>query len=285
VRSQTLKLKAEGETMKKALETLFAASRRLLKQWRVMAVMAAIYASLLAVLYLFVTTKEATRWQVMLTLVFAALAPALFFLLQTVIVNYAHGEAIASELIRRSFRDSCKLALASIPLALLIFIFFYLLHQTSAIELPFSRFRPEASPAMELPASSTGQATALSWPELTLATLRLLVFAVVLPLGAIHLWGATLSDGLLAAFKKLPRNLARTFAPQTALVYAGGLVLFGLIPYLLLFTRTPASNAWVEFSLFVARLFLVFVFTLYGWALTINALAGVRGDAKGPESV
>ncbi len=270
-----------------ALKTIFAATRRLLRQWRVMAVMAAVYASLLAALFFFVATKEATRWQVLWTLIFAAIIPALFFLLQAMIVNYAHGEAKAATLLRRSFRDSCRLALSSVPLALLAVFFIYLLNKShySAIQLPFPRFVQETWTEVQPRSSSIINQTApLSWPQLALSTLRLLVFAVVLPLGAIHLWGATVRDGLLAAIKKLPRNLARAFAPQPTLVYAIGLVLFGLIPYFLLFTHTPASNAWVEFGLFVARLVLVFVFTLYGWALTMSTLA-VAGDVKVVEEV
>lgn len=273
--------------MMSALKTIFAATRRLLRLWRVMAVMAAVYASLLAALFLFVATKEATRWQVMWTLIFAALAPALFFLLQAMIVNYAHGETKAITLLRRSFRDSCRLALSSIPLALLIVLFIYLVNKPSsysALQLPFPRFAQETWPPTPPHPSSISQTAPLSWSQLALSTLRLLVFAVILPLGAIHLWGATVRDGLLTAIKKLPRNLAHAFAPRSALVYAIGLILFGLIPYFLLFTHTPASNPWVEFSLFVARLLLVFVFTLYGWALTINALSGA-GNARGVEDV
>lgn len=268
-----------------ALKTIFAAIRRLLQQWRVMAVLAAVYASLLAALFFFIATKEATRWQVMWTLIFAAIIPALFFLLQAMIVNYAHGELQALTLLRRSFRDSSRLALSSIPLVLLTILFIYLLnkpHSSSFVELPFPRFVQETWAATQ--SSSIGQLTSYSWPQLALSTLRLLVFAVVLPLGAIHLWGATVREGLLAALKKLPRNLAHALAPQSALVYALGLVLFGLVPYFLLFTHTPASNPWVEFAFFVARLVLVFVFTLYGWALTMSALA-VKGDAKGAEGV
>jgi hypothetical protein len=276
------------DEMMSALKTIFSATRKLLKEWRMMAVMAALYASLLAVLFLFVTTKEATRWQVMWTLVLAALVPALFFLLQAVIVNCAHGEATVMTMLRRSFRDSCKLALAGIPLALLAVLCFYLLnksHLYSAIQIPFSRFGPETLTGAQTQASDMGQALSVSWSQLALSTLRLLVFAVVLPLVAIHVWGATAREGLRAAFKKLPRNLARAFAPDAVLVYASGLVLFGLIPYLLLFTRTPANNTWLEFSLFVARLLLVFLFTLYGWALTMSAVAAVAGDAKGLEEV
>jgi hypothetical protein len=267
--------------MMEALKAIYAATRRLLKEWRVMAVMAAAYASLLAALLMFIATKEATRWQVTLTLLFAALAPALFFLLQAMMVNYAHGEARIVTLLRRSFKDSCKLALASIPFALLVVLSLYIvnkLYTYSAFQIPFPSFPQETWPPVHSRSSNFSSTPLLSWSQLSFSTLRFLTFAIILPLAAIHLWGATIREGLFKAIKGFPRNLARAFAPETALTYTVGLVLFGLIPYLLLFTHTHASNTWVEFTLFVARLLLVFIFTLYGWALTIAALAG---NAKG----
>jgi hypothetical protein len=58
-------------------------------------------------------------------------------------------------------------------------------------------------------------------------------------------------------------------------------MLFGLVPYLLLFMHTPASRPSTEFGLFIARLGLVFAFTLFGWVLTLRWLAG---NAK-PEDI
>jgi hypothetical protein len=116
----------------------------------------------------------------------------------------------------------------------------------------------------------------LQWLLLSLASLRLLFFGVLLPLAAVHLWSATLRDGLLPTLKKIPRHLSRAFAPEVVLTYIIGLTLFGLIPYLLLFAHTPASRWSIEFGLFVTRLVLVFIFTLCGWTLTLDALAGAR---------
>lgn len=265
----------------RALKAIFAAARRLLKRWRVLAVLAAVYASLLVALFLFVATKEATYWQVMLTLIFAALAPALFFVLQAVIVNYARGETQALALLRRSFRDSCKLALASVPLALAAILCMYLLNKLQSY---FTAYVWPTQPAQEAwpvrPRPFRDSSTPpLQWALLTLSTLRFLVFWVALPLAAIHLWSATLREGLLSPLRKVHHHLARAFAPDAVLIYGAGLTLFGLVPYLLLFTRTPASKPSIEFGLFVARLLLVFIFTLCGWVLTLDALTGA-GNTK-----
>jgi hypothetical protein len=45
------------------------------------------------------------------------------------------------------------------------------------------------------------------------------------------------------------------------------------MPYFILFTRTSVSNGWTELLLFGLRLVLAFVFTLWGWTITLGALA------------
>jgi hypothetical protein len=54
------------------------------------------------------------------------------------------------------------------------------------------------------------------------------------------------------------------------------------MPYFVLFTRTPVSNGWTELILFGLRLVLAFVLTLWGWAITLGALARVTPDAAAP---
>ena len=63
------------------------------------------------------------------------------------------------------------------------------------------------------------------------------------------------------------------FAPPSVLIYTAGFVVFGVIPYLLLVKPTPANKAWMEIAFFAARLLLVFVLTLFGWMVTMSALA------------
>ncbi|HEY0407988.1 MAG TPA: hypothetical protein VGC89_19790 [Pyrinomonadaceae bacterium] len=264
------------------LKTMLTAARRLKGQWRVMAVLAAVYAALLAALFFFVATTEATAWQIALTLCFAALAPALFFLLQAIIVNYARGETRASLLLRRSFTDSCKLALVSVPLALTVVLVLYLLnklqpaaHVWTAQTTPPDMWRV---PPWQRP--NDGPTTSLRWMFVAWTTLRFLFCYVALPLAAVQLWSAVVRDGLLPTVRRTRHHLARAFAPDVALTYAVGLLLFGLIPYALIFIHTPAARPSVEFGLFIARLLLVFVFTLYGWALTFDALAGMSAAAR-----
>lgn len=263
----------------RSLKMIFAAARRLAREWRVMAVMSAVYAMLLAALFLFVATTEATAWQIMLTLCFAALAPVFFFLLQALIVNYTRGETQTTRLLRRSFSDSCKLALMSLPLAFLGLLFLYILNK---LQFPSPTWTAPTTPPGVWhvhPPQANVATPSLPWSQLAWTTVRFLFCYVALPLAAIHLWSAVLRDGLLPAIKRAPHHAASAFSTDAVLTYAVGLLLFGLVPYVLLFRQTPAARPSVEFGLFIARLLLAFVFTLYGWVLTLDALAGAGNVA------
>jgi hypothetical protein len=264
-----------------ALKKILLAARRPFLRWRALAALTIVYASLLGALFLFVAMKEAAVWQIILTLICAALAPALFFILQAMIMSYARGEGRALVLLKRSLEDSCKLALASLPVALLGLLLFYLLHKLQAY-YP-AQVQPQVrtlqSGWSELQGGARSISPPLRWPVAALSTIRLMVFGIVLPLIAIRLWSATLREGLFKALKRPHRHVIRAFAPEAVRVYAAGLVLFGLVPYLLLFMHTPGSRPSTEFGLFIARLFLVFVFTLFGWTLTLCSLArSARGE-------
>ncbi|MDQ5838240.1 MAG: hypothetical protein M3379_15790, partial [Acidobacteriota bacterium] len=63
------------------------------------------------------------------------------------------------------------------------------------------------------------------------------------------------------------------FSAQSIFIYAVGLFVFGLMPYFIIYTRTPVSNGWAELIIFAVRLALAFVFTLWGWTITLGALA------------
>ena len=100
-----------------------------------------------------------------------------------------------------------------------------------------------------------------------------LLFGLVLPLAAIHVWLVTARDGLGAAIKRAGGILSRAFAPQSVLIYVLGFIVFGVIPYFILFKSTTSSRAWLDISLLATRMALVFALTLLGWVITIKALS------------
>jgi len=74
-------------TYSTSINAIISAARSLLRNRRSVLLMLAVYAGLLAAIYLFVSTREATVSQLVLTLVTVVAAPVLFFVLQAAIVN------------------------------------------------------------------------------------------------------------------------------------------------------------------------------------------------------
>src|SRR5207245_9012628 len=133
-------------------------------------------------------------------------------------------------------------------------------------------------------------------PSLALAPRRRLLFGIALPLGTIHKWiEGTRNDlktlfagGAKGILKRIGRGCARAFSSNSVLTYALGLVVFVLIPYALLFVPLTIKGNKTEFAIFILRLVLVFALTLFGWFVTVDALAKLPREiaavAPKPES-
>src|SRR5262245_42465743 len=104
----------------KSFKAMFSAVRLLLSRPRVLALMIAAYAGLLAAVYLFVSTREATISQLILTLIVVVAAPALFFVLQAVGVSYSDGSTSG----RKVILDGLKFIAVSLPLIALTVVAF-----------------------------------------------------------------------------------------------------------------------------------------------------------------
>ena len=258
--------------IKNSLIAIGTAARALVRGWGALLLLLALYAALLASVYLFFAMKEATVWQLTLTALLAVLAPLLFFILQAATVNFAQGATRPLLLVRRALEDFWKVLLVSLPLIALAVLLVYLLDKLQA-RFPVAAL---ATPRAALPPLAARAAPPpMGWQDAVLPSLRLLLLGVLLPLIAVQLWLSIAHQGLWATLKRSPRVLARAFAPQAVLVYAIGLFVFGLMPYFIIFTRTPVKSAWGELILFGLRLALAFLFTLLGWAITLGALVRV----------
>jgi len=93
-----------------SITAIVTAARTLFKNRRMLVLMLLSYAGLLAALYLFVSTREATIGQLVLTMTLVVVAPALFFLLQALSVSYTNGPP-SRGLIGKCF----KLIVVSVP--------------------------------------------------------------------------------------------------------------------------------------------------------------------------
>lgn len=260
-------------------QSIAVAARTVLRNWQSTVLIAVVYACLLAVLYFFVIIREATFVQVSLTFASAIIAPLLFFVLQAMIASDEHESTVVS-LLKRSLTNFWKLILITLPLIALAVLIVYLLGKAQA---HFDATAREAAAALPRRLAATvnarDTATPIDWKAALLSTIRYLAFGLVLPLTAIHLWLATVREGLAPGIIKLRHHLARAFAPQSVLIYIAGFLIFGVAPYYLLFRTTQTKHAWLELSLLIARLLVVFVLTLFGWVITVRALGRFSSNA------
>jgi hypothetical protein len=252
------------------IKQLVQAIRALLTNPKALAILAALYALLLATLYGFISIREATLWQVTMTLFFLVLIPVEFFALQAAILQHTHTQKFHWAQI---LRDAIKIAVVTIPIVLLGFLVAYLLNK-------WQTHYPAPEPLLALPTAKTPPAP-MHWPSVLFATARLLVLGIVLPLAAIQLWievtardaRASLGGGVKTVLRRIADALARAFTFDAVLTYALGLIIFVLVPYAILFLGNPPKGNKTDFAVFIIRLLLVFLFTLIGWIATLSTLA------------
>jgi hypothetical protein len=264
--------------IKESLNALGASTRDALRNWRGLLLLSALYLALLASVYDFFSTGVATGWQLIHGTALAALAaPLLFFLLQAAAANFALPGATFGAVARRTPRDFLKVLLLALPLIGLAVLFVYLLGK-------FEGWLPKIEEAPHAYVTATGdlKPAPLYWQSALVSSLWLLLLGFLLPLAAAHLWLSAARTGLAATLKSIHRVLGRAFSGPSVLVYAAGFFVFGLMPYFVLFTRTPVSNGWAELFLFGLRIVLAFVLTLWGWAITLGALARVTPGGEAP---
>ena len=268
--------------MKRILNAITSASRELFRRWGALLILFLLYLAMLGAIYLFFVSREATIGQLILSLLLALAVPVLFLVIQTMAARYNAGDVRAMKLFGGSLRDFWKLLLISIPLIIVAVLAIYLFAKSGTT--PPATVVRDAARATPLPQRPAAPKTApVQWQSVVLTTLQYLLFCLVLPLAAIHLWIVTAREGLQRAFKGFVRILARAFAPSAVIAYAVGFVIFAIIPWFLVVTRTSAASPWLDVTLLVLRLALAALFSLVGWVITIGALGKLSrgGDSQG----
>ena len=244
------------------------AARELITNWRQLAIVITLYAFLLLAMYALITTKEATRVQVVATLGLVLVVPVLFFGLQSMSAAIATQRTVRS-LVMDSAKRGWKLIVITIPVVATVALTLYLLQKLQTrwgISLP-----QPAAPFTN--AGSEANAKPIQFSAVAITTFRYLLVAVLAPLALIHLWISTKRNGLLATLKGIHSHLIQAAGPQSLLIYMAGFMIFAVAPYFLLFKTTSTSRAWVEIALLSLRLLAVFLMTLLGWLLTVRALS------------
>ncbi len=273
--------------IKNALTVIGITARRFLRDWRASVIFSVLYAMLLAALYLFVSTKEATTWQLTMTALYAVAAPILLVAILSASVNYTTPEVSAGALMRRTVRDFWKVLVIGLPLIVLAIGVTYTLHRLQVrYGLPADGSVQRVTEVVMRSVDDTGVVSVrpLRWINVLFTSLRLLLLGIALPLVAIHLWIVAVRDGFGKAIKNLFRVVASAFAPQSLMIYGIGLFVFALVPYFLIFTRTPVDSGWLEVVILGMRLALAFIFTLWGWVITVGALATLSAETTRDEA-
>jgi hypothetical protein len=221
-----------------------SAARSLFKSRQAMALMFAAFAGMLLAGWLFVSTREATIPQLILTMVVVVIAPGLFFLLQAASVSYTSAP-LSRELVRNCFR----LIVVTVPVIGLTVLGVYGLSKLNSL--------------------------------VTIVTAsHYLLVGVVAPLLAIQLWVAVSADGLRSLLTRLRRVAAQAFAPQALIVYVCGFMIFAVIPYVLITRKISTDTAWLEFSFLMLRLSASALLILLGWVTTVGAISILSRDAN-----
>jgi len=234
-------------------------------------IFAIIYAILLATFFRFIWIREATVWQVLFTYVFMILIPFEFFFFQAAIIDRVRDQKFRW---RAIVIDAIKFLVATIPILLAGWLIYYLLNKLAV------RYPAPALPVLPV-TQGPPRVQPVHWPTLLFATFRFVLLGVALPLAAIHVWIAiaggevrSLFDGGAKSFlNRIGAALGRAFASESVLIYALGLIIFFVLPYFILVPIFNIKGNKTEFTVFVLRLLLAYLFSLFGWVVTVGALA------------
>ncbi len=214
---------------------MFSAARLLVRSRRALLLIMGAYTGLLTVVYLFVSTREATIPQLLLTLAVAIAAPVLFFVLQAISVSYTNGP-VSKQLLK----NCLKVIVVTVPVIAVTALGVYGLSKVHSLLLLATAF-------------------------------RYLLIGVIAPLLAIQLWIAASSSERL--FRNLRTIAMKAFAPQYVVVYVFGFLIFALAPYLLITQKIPTDRSWLEFALLTLRLTVSALLILLGWVTTVGAIS------------
>jgi hypothetical protein len=262
--------------IKNIVGSIAASTRALFSRWPALLVMIALYLAMLAAVYIFFTTREATVGQLVVNLLAPLAAIVLFFVLQAMAARFSI-EQRAGGLLLSSLKSIGAMLAVTIPIVLLIWLILYLAGDIQESVKPAVQQAARAVPGRIKNVARPQQP--VPWPVVVTTTIEYVLLLLALPLLAIQNWISAGRHGLAVATKSTWRNVVYAFAPSSVITYLAGFLVFAVAPYLLLSSTTHASNAWVEAGLFGLRLLAGSLLVLIGWVVTVGALARLRETA------
>jgi len=222
--------------------------------------------------------REANTFQVIATCALALIVPIVFFIVQSLAVNYADSAQPVGAWIGRAFHVFWQLLAISVLPILGVWILAYIADMYWAkvvMDGPGVLGSDATAPHVTMPVAISD----LRWQEISVVSLRYLLFGFVLPLALVQLWITVAREGLLNASMTVIRSMRIAFAPQTVLTYCVGLLVFAVIPYLLVFTPMHVVNLWWDMILLGSRIVTAVMLCIGGWIATVGAISVLRSEA------
>ena len=250
------------------LTSLRTSTQAFFGNWKKPGVFTALYALLVFALYLFFTTPEAKLWQIAFSILLIVLIPILFFVLQVMSVKYTNVDSTLNDLLKRGFSECWKLFLISLPFILLTWLAMWGMTKLNTSMITRIENAPAETTA-QIKASEQNLKN-LAW-AFSAAWALLLYF--ILPLFSIQLWITTLREGFAPTLKRIFSVILRAFAPRSVITYLLGFIIFAVIPYFIITTRTPVKSPWLDLSLLGFRIALGLFIALAGWVVTVGSLS------------
>ncbi len=246
--------------IKDILHSIAAAAQRLFVNWAALLISLFLYLALLGSVYAFFTIREATISQVALNLILPVVAVSLFFLIQAMGLSYVRIGVGAGYLLKRSLKDCWKILLASLPLVLLAWLIVYLFGKAD------QTYFTEAL---------TAESKARAWGAIAVHAIQYFLLLILIPLLAIHLWIATVREGVAAAFKGFGRSVVRALSPRSLLIYAVICAVFGGIIYFLFSQQATFKGPWTQLWAVGIKIALMLLMAFIGWLLTLGSIAEI----------
>ncbi|MFM8394463.1 MAG: hypothetical protein ACKOB4_11130, partial [Acidobacteriota bacterium] len=217
--------------------SIAAAARKLGASATTILVALLLFLLMLGAIFLFLTTRETNLWQILLGLVISPLlVVVIFFVGQAFAIHAIRAGIGAGYKLRLALSDALKLVVSTLPRALIVLLFAYLL------------------PIIESAVIDSLGARAAAWVLQGLVWLSWILDGLIFPLLAINWWIVAVREGAATALRSTRRVCRLTFDPAAILIYLVTAGIYGFIAWSLFRSRPRIEREWLELTLFALRM-------------------------------
>ncbi len=258
---------------KQIFEAMKFAAGRLIRDWKLVLLLVAVFAVMLTGIWVFANAGVGSIAKLIVGSIGVIISVGAFFFLQALTSNYTSRSKSFGELLKTGTELTWRIVLVSIPIIALAYFISDLAQRAEVAIVPIS----DGIGYIDESRSNTTWFS--DWRILLVGTMRAILFYLVLPMMAIQFWITVAQHGIGGMLRRFFSVLRRSFSAKNLIAFLFGAIVFALIPYFLLKTRTPLSKPSFELIAFGARVLLSSLLILFGWTTTIGALSRLNADA------